>query len=202
MVNRLRSDNRREFANQQFRDYLADKEIVHEFSVSHSLEQNGTVERHNLILIVKVRTMMAWAKVPNTYWGWVLEIASVVKNLSISKLLDYHTPYSIAYKTRNYSIDYLRTWGCFCTYLDYYHAQIASKFQFKFFPIVFICYAINTNNYIVYYPYHHRTVVITNVKFYEDYPAGYYFHDIFQLSLTLLQFPILLLPMLTKKTQI
>lgn len=108
-VLRVRSDNSQEFVNQQLKQFLQEKGIQQELTVYYSPEQNGIVERHNRIIITKVRAMLLRSQLPNSFWGFAAKSASLIKNYSISKPLDENTPYSIVFNTTDYTIDHLHT---------------------------------------------------------------------------------------------
>jgi transposase InsO family protein len=57
-VKKIRSDNESEFKNLQVEEYLEEEGIKHEFSALYTPQQNGVVERKNMMLIDMARTML------------------------------------------------------------------------------------------------------------------------------------------------
>ncbi|KAJ9536355.1 hypothetical protein OSB04_un000473 [Centaurea solstitialis] len=66
-VKKLRSDNSTEFRNAKLQSFLEDVGISHNFSVVHTPQQNGVVERKNRTLVEAARSMMAHSGVPQSF---------------------------------------------------------------------------------------------------------------------------------------
>nr|GFA08437.1 hypothetical protein [Tanacetum cinerariifolium] len=94
-VRRIRTDNGTEFVNQTLREYYEKVGISPETSVARSLQQNGFVERHNLMLIEVSRTMLIYAKAPLFLWEEAVATACYTQNRSIRHLRHSKTPYEI-----------------------------------------------------------------------------------------------------------
>ena len=62
LVERLRTDNAKEFLSSNMKKWLAEKRIVHELSAPYSPESNGKAERLNRTLMDAARNSMAAAK--------------------------------------------------------------------------------------------------------------------------------------------
>ena len=54
----IRTDHGGEFDNTQFEDFCKENGVSHQFSAPRTPEQNGVVERKNMILIEMARTML------------------------------------------------------------------------------------------------------------------------------------------------
>ena len=48
-------------------------------------QQNGVAKRRNQILLDMVRSMMSYASLPNSFWGYALETAQYILNWVPSK---------------------------------------------------------------------------------------------------------------------
>ncbi|GJT84653.1 putative ribonuclease H-like domain-containing protein [Tanacetum coccineum] len=65
----IRCDNRTEFKNKVMNQFCEIKGIKREFSVARTPQQNGVAERKNRTLIEATRTMLAYLKLPTTFWA-------------------------------------------------------------------------------------------------------------------------------------
>jgi transposase InsO family protein len=66
-VKKIISDNGSEFKNLQVEEYLDEEGIKHEFSAPYTPQQNGLVERKNMMLIDMARTMLGEFKTPSDF---------------------------------------------------------------------------------------------------------------------------------------
>ena len=86
----VREDNGGEYRG-QFQEYCRSKRIQLEFTVPKTPELNGLAERMNRTMMERVRSMLAHAKLPKTFWAEVLSTATYVINRSPSVPLDGDT---------------------------------------------------------------------------------------------------------------
>nr|GEU42763.1 retrovirus-related Pol polyprotein from transposon TNT 1-94 [Tanacetum cinerariifolium] len=92
---RIRTDNGTEFFNQTLSEYYEQFRISHETSVARSQQQNGVVERRNLMLIKAARTMLIYAKASLFLWAEAVATACYTQNRSIIRLCYRKTPYDL-----------------------------------------------------------------------------------------------------------
>nr|GEZ33626.1 hypothetical protein [Tanacetum cinerariifolium] len=71
----IRCDNRGEFKNKEMNDFCSRKGIKKEFSNARTPQQIGVAERRNRTLIEVARTMLAYAKLPVTFWAEAVNTA-------------------------------------------------------------------------------------------------------------------------------
>ena len=71
-------------------------------------QENGVAERRNHTLFEMVRSMMAQANLPISFWGDALLTVAYILNHVPSKLVPT-TPYELCAKT---NLENLRPWGC------------------------------------------------------------------------------------------
>jgi hypothetical protein len=64
----LRTDRGREYLSDQFKDLCEEKGIRRQLTISNTLQQNGVAERRNRTLLDMVRSMMAQANLPISFW--------------------------------------------------------------------------------------------------------------------------------------
>ncbi|KAL2092442.1 hypothetical protein ACEWY4_012240 [Coilia grayii] len=73
----LRTDNGGEYTSKEFEAFLK-RGVRHELTVPKTPEQNGVAERMNRTLVETVRSMLADAKLPQTFWAEALATAVYV----------------------------------------------------------------------------------------------------------------------------
>jgi hypothetical protein len=66
-LKRFHSDNAREYLTPEFNKFCIEKGILHTTSVPYSLEQNGSDERINRILLNKVRALLIQSNLAKKY---------------------------------------------------------------------------------------------------------------------------------------
>ena len=76
----LRTDKGREYLSDQFKDICKEKEIRRQLTIPGIPQQNGVAERRNRILLDMVRSMMAQANLPISFWGDALLTAAYILN--------------------------------------------------------------------------------------------------------------------------
>ncbi|KAA0051182.1 gag/pol protein [Cucumis melo var. makuwa] len=83
-----------EYMDLRFQDYLIEHEIQSQLSIPSTPQQNGVSERRNRTLLDMVRSMMNFAQLPDSFWGYALETAIYVLNNVPSKSVS-ETPYEL-----------------------------------------------------------------------------------------------------------
>jgi transposase InsO family protein len=109
-VKALRTDRGREYLSDQFRQLCDEKGIERQLTIPGTPQQNGVAERRNRTLLEMVRSMMAQANLPITYWGDALLTATYVLNRVPTKSVT-STPYEL-WTTRKPDLSFLKPWGC------------------------------------------------------------------------------------------
>nr|GFD16675.1 putative ribonuclease H-like domain-containing protein [Tanacetum cinerariifolium] len=74
----IRCDNETEFKNREMNQSYEMKDILIQFSVARTPQQNGVVERRNRTLIEAVKTMLADSKLSTTFWAEAVNTACYV----------------------------------------------------------------------------------------------------------------------------
>nr|GEV26265.1 retrovirus-related Pol polyprotein from transposon TNT 1-94 [Tanacetum cinerariifolium] len=82
----IRCDNEGEFKNKEMNELCTTKGIRREFSNARTPQQKGVAERRNRTLIEAVRTMLADAKLPITFWAEAVNTALVVAGISSTNI--------------------------------------------------------------------------------------------------------------------
>ncbi|GKF34347.1 putative ribonuclease H-like domain-containing protein [Tanacetum coccineum] len=79
-VKAIRCDNKTEFKNKEMNQFCEMKDILRQFSVAKTPQQNEVAERRNVTLIESARTMLADSKLPTTFWAEVVNTACYNKD--------------------------------------------------------------------------------------------------------------------------
>ena len=88
----LRSDNGGEYTSGEFKGYLTDASIQHQFSVPGRPEQNGVAERMNKTLMEKARSLMLQVDMTGSLWAEAVNHACWLINMSLSTTIDLQIP--------------------------------------------------------------------------------------------------------------
>ncbi|KAA0046206.1 gag/pol protein [Cucumis melo var. makuwa] len=83
-----------EYMDLRFQDYLIEHGIQSQLSAPSTPQQNSVSERRNRTLLDMVRSMMSFAQLPNSFWGYALETAIYILNNVLSKSVS-ETPYEL-----------------------------------------------------------------------------------------------------------
>ena len=86
-IKQLRSDRGGEYLSGEFKSYLAQEGIISQLSSPGTPQQNGVSERRNRTLLDMVRSMLSYSSLPESFWGYALEIAAYILNLVPSKFV-------------------------------------------------------------------------------------------------------------------
>ncbi|GJZ31979.1 putative ribonuclease H-like domain-containing protein [Tanacetum coccineum] len=79
-VKMIRCDNETEFKYRVMNQFYEMKDILRQFSIARTPQQNGVAKRRNRTLIEAARTMLADSKLPTTFWAEVVNTAYYVQN--------------------------------------------------------------------------------------------------------------------------
>nr|GEU59945.1 hypothetical protein [Tanacetum cinerariifolium] len=106
-----RCDNGGEFKNKEMNEFCTKKRIRREFGNAITPQQNRVVERRNRTLIEAIRTMLAYAKLPVTFWAEAVNTACYVQNRVLVNKSQNKTSYEL-FNNRIPDIGFLRPFGC------------------------------------------------------------------------------------------
>jgi hypothetical protein len=146
-VKKIRSDNGSEFKNLQVEEYLEEEGIKHEFSAPYKPQQNGVVERKNMMLIYMARKMLGDYKTPERFWLEAVNTAcQAINRLYLHRLLK-KTSYELLTGNKP-NVSYFRVFGSKCYILVKRGRH--SKFAPKAVEGFLLCYDSNTKAYRVF----------------------------------------------------
>ena len=83
----FRSDRGGEYLLDEFRQFLKDHGITSQLAAPGQPQPNDVVERRNRTLLEMVRSMMSYASLPVSFWGYALETTQYLLNLVPSKVI-------------------------------------------------------------------------------------------------------------------
>jgi transposase InsO family protein len=92
-VKRLRTDNRKEYVNQEFKNYLIENGIVHELTSTYTPALNGIAERENRTLVEMARAILITKELPLRLWAEAVNTAAYITNRVPSRKETDTTPY-------------------------------------------------------------------------------------------------------------
>ena len=93
----------------EFRQFLEDHGITSQLAAPGQPQQNGIAERKNRTLLEMVRSMISYASLLVSFWGYALETVQYLLNLVPSKAIST-TPKEL-WTGRKPSLGHVRIWG-------------------------------------------------------------------------------------------
>lgn len=160
----FRTDNGREYVNNQFANFLQRLGILHQKTFPYTTEQNGVAECKHRHLIDIVITLLHTARLPVTFWVEALATTNILINRLPKKSLGHISPHEKLYNIApNYSI--LRIFGCLA--FPHLRHEVNHKLQPRSKPCVFVGYEPLTKGYRCFGPTTQRIYVTRHVKFHE-----------------------------------
>ena len=136
--------------------------IKSQLSAPSTPQQNGVFERRNRTLLDMVRSMMSYASLPNSFWGFAVETAVYILNNVPSKSVS-ETPYEL-WTGHKASLRHFRIWGCPAHVL----VQNPKKLERRSKLCLFIGYPKETRGGLFYDPQDEKVIVSTNATFLEE----------------------------------
>ena len=158
----LRSDRGGEYLSYEFQSYLRECGIVSQFTPPGTPQHNGVSERRNRTLLDMVRSMMAHASLPLSFWGYALETAAVLINNAPSKAVNT-MPYELWFGKRP-NLSFLRIWGCEV----YVRRTAPKKLRSHSEKCLFVGYPKETKGYYFYNPQENKVFVARGGAFLEE----------------------------------
>ncbi|KAJ4730414.1 Gag/pol protein [Rhynchospora pubera] len=143
-IKALRTDRGREYLSDEFKRLCDEKGIVRQLTIPGTPQQNGVAERRNRTLLEMVRSMMAQAKLPISFWGDALLTVAYVLNRVPTKSVST-TPYKL-WTSRKPSLVNLRPWGSMAYVLDSSHKY--GKLGPRGKKCIFIRYSEQSKGYV------------------------------------------------------
>jgi hypothetical protein len=144
-IKALRTDRGSEYLSEQFKRLCDEKGIKSQLTMPSTPQQNGVAERRNRTLLEMVRSMMAQANLPISYWGDALLTAVYILNRVPSKSVS-STPYEL-WTGKKPNLSYFRLWGSAGIVHDTSHKY--EKLGPRGKKCIFIRYAEHSKGYVL-----------------------------------------------------
>jgi len=170
----FRSDNGREYINEQFTEYFNRTGIITERTAPYCAEQNGRIERENRSVVECARTMLIDANLPEALWAEAVSTSVYILNRRPSKVKDNVTPFE-KFTGKKVTLKHMRKFGAEA----YVHIpkSARTKFDSKAEKVVFIGYNGYSTNYRLYNPNTRKVTVARDVTFNEGNSSGAIIND-------------------------
>ncbi|GJS24191.1 ribonuclease H-like domain-containing protein [Tanacetum coccineum] len=123
------------------------KEILRQFSVARTPQQNGVFERRNRTLIKAARTMLDDSKLPTTFWAEAVNTACYVQNRVLVVKPHNKNLYEL-FHSRTPTLSFMRPFGCPVTIIN--TIDHLGKFDGKASEGFFVGYSLNSKAFRVY----------------------------------------------------
>ena len=141
----IHNDNGMEFKNAHFETFCSDLGLEHQFSSPYVPPQNGIVERKNLTIFEKGRTMLDEHRTPRKYWAEAVNTGCYISNwIFLSALLKKTFDELMHHRAPN--VSHLRTFRCRCFILKQGNLD---KFESHSSNGIFLGYAAHSRAYRV-----------------------------------------------------
>ena len=96
-IKNIQRDNGREFDNKPFWEFCKANSLSFRLSCPHTSSQNGKAERKIWTINNIIRTLLAHACLPPSFWNHALQITTYLLNILPRKCLAYQSPLKILY---------------------------------------------------------------------------------------------------------
>lgn len=143
-IKTFQCDNGKEYVNASFQNFFAQNGMVFRLSCPHTSSQNGKAERKIRTINNMMRTLLAHASLPNTFWHHALDTTTYLLNILPTKSSKHNTPTELLYNSTP-SFDHLRVFGCLCYPLT--PSTTIHKLEHRSHPCVFLGYPSNHRGY-------------------------------------------------------
>jgi transposase InsO family protein len=171
----LRSDQGGEYTSGAFKNYCKNYGIQQQFTVPHTPQQNGIVERKNKTLVECARSMLQGKNISNGFWAEAINIVVYLKNLSPTKILDFQTPFEVFHGYKP-DVSHLRVFGCKA--FAHIPKDERRKLDAKSIKCIFIGYCSDKKTYKLFDPSSHKLFASRDVVFHENADKGDKMNDI------------------------
>ena len=113
VIARIRSDYGREFENTKLATFYNEQGTHQEFSSPNTPQQNGIVERKNMVIQEMARVMLHNKKMPKFFWGEVVNTTCHTLNRVYFRLDSKKTPYEL-WRGKKFVVKYFRIFSNDC----------------------------------------------------------------------------------------
>ena len=144
---KIRSDHGKEFENARFESFCEKNGIKKEFSTPKTPQQNGVVERKNLVIQEMARVMLLNKQIPQKFWGVAVNTSCHIGNRIFFRAGIKKTAYEI-WKLKKLRVKYFQVFGSKCYILN--DRENLGKFDAKSDEGIFLGYSTTSRAYRVF----------------------------------------------------
>ncbi|GJY65985.1 retrovirus-related pol polyprotein from transposon TNT 1-94 [Tanacetum coccineum] len=112
-IHKIRTNNGTEFKNATLKAHYEKLGIMKQFSIAHTPQQNGVVERCNRTLVEAARIMLIFSRLLEFLWAKAVSTTCFTQNRSIIHTRHNKTPYEILHGTKP-NVEYFYVIGSLC----------------------------------------------------------------------------------------
>lgn len=156
----IRSDNGKEFCNNELKAFYESEGIIQELSAPMTPQQNGEAERANRTIIERARTMLTASGLPYYLWSEAVATAVYLSNRITNSKVQDKTPYEL-FTGHPPSYGHLIEFGRQLHLLN--NAGVRSKFDSKTIEVFMVGYGQRFNTYRVFDPIKGKVVVSSDI---------------------------------------
>ena len=173
-IAKLRTDGGGEYTSREFTQYLGQKGIEAQVTTPYTPQSNGVTERANRTIMQRVRSMISWAGLPDSFWAGAVATATYLKNCTPTRGLedlkrDFHTPFE-GWFGRVTDLGHVRVWECVA--MVRVPAEKTKKLDGRSEKCIFVGYCLTEKQYKVYNPVTRRMFSTRDVVFREEEKWG------------------------------
>ncbi|GJR79293.1 retrovirus-related pol polyprotein from transposon TNT 1-94 [Tanacetum coccineum] len=161
-VCKIQTDNGTEFKNATLKAHYEKIGIMQQFSIAHTPQKNGVVERRNRTLVEAARTMLIFSRLPEFLWAEAVATACFTQNRSIINTRYNKTPYELL-RGRKLNVKYFHVFGSLCYPTK--DRDDLGKMKLKADIGVFIGYSETSRGFRIYKRRTKRIMETIHVKF-------------------------------------
>lgn len=121
-IKKLISDNGGEFKNNSFKDFCAEKGIIHNFSPPFTPQNNGIAERANRTVLNKARCILLQSRLPPSFWAEAVNTATDLCNLLPFKSNKFRISFNVWFG-KKFEYSKLKPFGCQSFFLTPEHLR-------------------------------------------------------------------------------
>jgi transposase InsO family protein len=165
LIKTIRTDCGGEFTSNQFNQFCASKDMIHQVSCPHTPQQNGVAERKHRHLVQCALALLSQSTLPMSYWSYAISTAAHLINKLPTPNLSNKSPWETLYHTLP-DFTYLKTFGCQCFPL--LTPYTAHKLYPKTATCIFLGYPTHSKGYYCLDPTNLRLYVSRHVLFNES----------------------------------
>ncbi len=113
----VRTDNGTEYKSEAMKRIIEREKIDFDFAPPKISNLNGTAERFNRELAIKIRSLIFDSGFPKQMWAYALQFALAVYNKTPKRSINFKTPFELLHK-KPCTVKYFRRFGCQCFVLN------------------------------------------------------------------------------------